>query len=1512
MMRSGGSVALNGFLYQILCHLDWSVDVSLTGTLDEQDVEDGCLVLEPRKGGGDAQARASGLYLVEQYKTRASGTWSLSDVIAVLRDLRKSVPHYLPGYAQYRFVTNGRSGRLEEFGEFIARLNGVEGPDELDNATKREFAGELRLRDRAFLDHLARATRNGGAGSVTSEERALVFHLARRFELKLGVGLEDLAADIETRLRPCVENLGDETGVRKRLVGELMERLSEGETRLDRDGLNTMLQEAGISPDRLRKVGELARTLVEGRRRRSKYIRYRCEVDVRDAPSWSGSKPVCLIVGESGAGKSWQLASLMEAMTGDGEPVVFVRGTGTAEDILTRAAREIWQVGLSETSDKTLQGVANFLRDKAFQLRSPRFTIAVDDVGDADVVRELVRQDWTSLGAHLVMTVPLAVVGTLHSADRDEIWLHRVGDFSIEELDTLLKRFGHRWSDLPGDLKRLLCKPVLAGLFLDLGVSSFRNAPQSEYEIFQAFWDRIDEKCSVGDKGIVIALADCAVQGAGYPLPREHWSTIGLDNQSVAALESAGWLTCSEHGDAEFSHDRLLNWAVAQSLCRRFLNGKLSVDRLFALMTGEDDGDGADTFGRFGYVPMDTLWLLSADDSGRSVLGQLVEKMASHRAFGGEGRSLYTRLLPTLGERAVPVLLQRLGTIIENTDGDYRVGLIGEGFATLARRESVDVRPAIESLLRSQSWDAQSVAVAMLRVAPDPRHMDRLWELHQQRLHAREHNADRRVERGYQATFAALKAGVARCPDWVRVRILEADRAREQVSDLGYLLSGLDGPEADVIWREVRDELMEKVPGNNPRCLLQCIARFSDHEKKSFVVEHLSHQGDVVSAVAMVALAVLDPAEAIGRIGHVDDEQRFFRSEWLPLLLKTDSERTRAQLRELAEAGSRGRPLIEDYFEKRPADVDGETLELVLRTRERQFREHMDEITTRDLPWPLFPLRFLGRMCRPCTVRRLNDEAGGALEAAILELACSRLRGNNRAQDDILEAARLALVLIGGSRFSDLINRELESEHFWVRYNGLNWARVRGNERTIELLTAIARRPIPRDANEEPDRDAWQEFYHATVALAVLGADEILVAILSSPCFVDVPLPLADCRAHRGPMPKSLTACAVRAMRNPDTPDETLCGALVVAWLSGDSDVIPDVRSVLDRVEPESKTALHACIALQGLGDNTPEFARAAERLAFTKKNGRQGLDALIGLGDEGVEGLKRWLHEAGDADRVDQGGFVIRALYAMEEGRDDAIEAAADLCRRNRMFLRPLYEIAAEASDRSVREKVLEEAFTESAAVVQAPLDAMRGVAKFDAARAAEAVEVGLSNHPKIERELCRLFVQLESERAAEKLVSAAIAGERESLSDAVGRALRLVSESIVADPIVKCLRGTEAERLTACRIAGWLPAPAVAEALEDVVESDSSISVRRAALDALYRHREEAAVRGLFSEFEAERCEPRRWALFVPILETADPHLLCNQEDRLWLGQILTADVPYAFEHHARAVIERRKRKT
>ena len=405
MTQTGGPAAINGFLYQILHHLDWLSDVRLMGTLDGQDVKDGCLVLEPRDGG-DAQAHASGLFLVEQYKTRSVGTWSLGNLTAVLRDLRNSVTDSRPEHGRYRFVTDGRAGQLGAFESFVARLDESEGPDDLDDDTKRRFTRTLCRGDREFLDHLVVATRSTGDGGPTAEERETVFHLLGRFEMKFCVRSEELAKAVEARLRPYVHNLGAETGVRQRLIGVLMERLGAGETRLDSDGLHAMLRAAEVVPDRLRKVLDLARKLEDGMRCRSRYLRYRRCKDVRDVPRWPKTKPVLVIGGNSGAGKSWQLARLVEEGVGEGEPIVFVRGNGSAEEILRRAADEIWQVAMGETSDRRLQAISNFFREDAFQLRPPLYTVAVDDVQSIDAARSLVRQDWTSLGARLVLTAP--------------------------------------------------------------------------------------------------------------------------------------------------------------------------------------------------------------------------------------------------------------------------------------------------------------------------------------------------------------------------------------------------------------------------------------------------------------------------------------------------------------------------------------------------------------------------------------------------------------------------------------------------------------------------------------------------------------------------------------------------------------------------------------------------------------------------------------------------------------------------------------------------------------------------------------------------------------------------------------------------------------------------------------------------------------------------------------------------------------------------------------------------
>jgi hypothetical protein len=135
MTQSGGPAAINGFLYQIIHHLGWLADVTLSGKLDGEAIEDACLVLEPRSGG-DARAEASGVYLVEQYKTRKNGTWALSDIQSVLCDLRKAVLPSRPTMACYRFVTDGRAGRLDTFRAFLTGVESAQGAYDLDNTEK--------------------------------------------------------------------------------------------------------------------------------------------------------------------------------------------------------------------------------------------------------------------------------------------------------------------------------------------------------------------------------------------------------------------------------------------------------------------------------------------------------------------------------------------------------------------------------------------------------------------------------------------------------------------------------------------------------------------------------------------------------------------------------------------------------------------------------------------------------------------------------------------------------------------------------------------------------------------------------------------------------------------------------------------------------------------------------------------------------------------------------------------------------------------------------------------------------------------------------------------------------------------------------------------------------------------------------------------------------------------------------------------------------------------------------
>ena len=392
-------------------------------------------------------------------------------------------------------------------------------------------------------------------------------------------------------------------------------------------------------------------------------------------------------------------------------------------------------------------------------------------------------------------------------------------------------------------------------------------------------------------------------------------------------------------------------------------------------------------------------------------------------------------------------------------------------------------------------------------------------------------------------------------------------------------------------------------------------------------------------------------------------------------------------------------------------------------------------------------------------------------------------------------------------------------------------------------------------------------------------------------------------------MPGSLTERAFATLTNEAAAENELRVALAIAAISGNADLIPAVREALRKADQASSMARYACIALHELGDRSEEFAQLAYLVAQTQENARWGLNALATLGARGTELLLEWLQSPSAASRTDDEAFAIRVLYAHQATRAQAVAAAVAACHRGRHFGDGLYDIAAEAGDPALRDQIFDKAFAVRSFVVTEPLCAIEGLAKFDIARAVDAIELALQSHPKIERELSRLLVCLAPDTAAEKLIKAAVMTERDSLRGAAGRALRRLDPAIVSRLLAVRMKGIVSERKIAAELAGWLPVPGVVDALAELADHDSASEVRHAALLAFERHRKEASLRALQDAFRTAGFD-KRWSLLTAILNGADAYLLNDRDDPLWLGHILTDGLPAVFEQHANDVLRQRIR--
>jgi hypothetical protein len=1512
MTQAGGPAALNGFLYQILQHLGWIASLKLSGAIHEHSADGDCaLTLEP-VGGGDARARIGNAYIVEQYKSRSTGTWSINAIIdGVLADLRLAVAIPSNPNSHYRFVTDGRPGRITEFLRFLKTVRSAVSPDDLDDCTTYAFGTDLAVTDHGLFRHIVAATRRPSV-SVSNNEDENVFQLLRGFEMKYEAKSSTVVPKIEALLRIYAPDLGDEASLRKLLVAELFERLSHGELVLDEGGIDALLRKVGLNPDRVRNFARLAETTAGAANRMLSRFMYEAGADVRPPPVWPNDKSVLMIAGDSGNGKTWQLYRLVASLA-EQRQIVSLQPAGSDVNImLKRASNDIWQTGLGETNEKTLYALVQHFHQIRPNAAMPLLTIAIDDVQEVRMARELIRQDWGQLGIRLAFTVPSAVARHLEVEADTALHIHWSERFSIEELDALLRQKGRSWAELPTDLKNILRTPILAGIYGKLPYGSIRTAPQSEYEIFDQFWEAMASRSGPGDAGILLAVAERVLSKKEYPLSRGSWGEVGLfDEKPLVRLTTAGWLQHTVEGDIAFSHDRLLNWAVAKALFRSIVNGQVALELISEQIIYFSDPH-THFLRRLDYVPMDLVWLLAGASIGGKVSEQLMQALEASQNFGSSGEGLYTDLIPTLGQRAIPILLNRLDVIAVIGPNDLRLKWIAQGLSAVARMEAVDFDDVPRTLLDSQSDAHQMVALNLLAIVPSLHVLDRLWHLHAGRFKALHEGMGGGAVIDYQVSAKALRECSRLDPQWLHGRIAKCASEEGPVSELGYLLLGSDLAAGAAIWSALSDTLMVTTPVNKPRSILHCIGRFRDRSKVDFVVRQLGKPDDNGDGAALMALVLLDPDMALNHLSDVSDSTRAMnRTSWLPLLLYLRPPETQKKILEICRSDPKGSRYLEMLFDGDINDLSMELFHFYLADVKMRLQGYIDAALIGNDGWLFRTLRFIGDVARPDFLNILANEAGTDMEAMICQVATGRIGVNARTHDHILEGARRVLINIGGEGITTLVNNELAASDSWARQRGLKWSTLRPDATTLNLVAAIARHPVSKPSMGQGISEDMQEHYHATVALATLNADAALVeGILSSGALFESN-ELVALRDMSRPMDKELTRkafeviCAAKL-----TAEDKIIPALTIAWLSADPDMIPPVERLLEQAPPDGKIAGFACIALHQLGDRSPKFALLASKLIATRENSVWGINAMLAAGDAGFDALAKRLRAKPLSTWQDADRQLVEILHTHASTRAFAIEAATNICLNNNSFFsRSMHEIAAEADNKSIRDKIYEDAFKNSINT-SIPLGAVEGLAKFDPARALAAAENSLHQQPASERAMCALMARVAPDVAVNKLIKAALMIDRDSLRPAVGRSLRRLNPETVDALLIEQMQSTCPEtRTKAIELAGWLGPGRLADALEKIVKNDAEVAVILAGLAALARQRSEHQVLELFHAFR-DGASNRQWPILLAIVDSADPHLLSDNDDQLWLGSILS-DVPYSFAYGIKDMLSDRRRK-
>jgi hypothetical protein len=465
----------------------------------------------------------------------------------------------------------------------------------------RAFVFPTEINEKALIDSIAHYIRYKVAIEQSLEEvRTTLLSLLSAFTFVPATMQAQLEQDISIAIHPFVANPEDVSSKRNALLMSLQSVAMSSDGTINHSTLEKIFTDNGLN---CRSISDWATTRMQSIAHAKDFLNrrnYSAIDDVRSlerrhCQSWITTKPILLIEGDSGDGKSWQLCSLLENEAQSNNCAFLAVDARQGQDTLAKLSEQMWCVIAGFGATQPLVSYSHRLTSYAPHHPRPWLQVYVDGIRDAEDLIQLCRGPWDTGNMVLVAACPRGLYEQVRNQLPQQFVPHTVAQFSDPEVDEWIRRvLGAPANVIPSKVKKLLKKPVLAATFAKLrlaktslsGASSpdgIGEAPgaeplawdiEDEHKLINEYWtSRIT---SVSARTHFLAAARGAMEGK-YPWTGEMLcDDFNMTDGDILYLRESTWLEERDPNSFYVWHDRLLCWVIAQAILSTHRSGAIN------------------------------------------------------------------------------------------------------------------------------------------------------------------------------------------------------------------------------------------------------------------------------------------------------------------------------------------------------------------------------------------------------------------------------------------------------------------------------------------------------------------------------------------------------------------------------------------------------------------------------------------------------------------------------------------------------------------------------------------------------------------------------------------------------------------------------------------------------------------------------------------------------------------------------------------------------------------------